>query len=85
MNFKNKALNYFNQLISSKSKHSSKRFLALYVTMFLVTFIVLVYTNSKNYLLVLGELLSFVVLLVYGSVREKLNDKKNNDFNNTKH
>ena len=81
MNWKKKALDYINKLILKDSQQSSKRFLALYVTIILVTFIVVFYTNLENYLLVLGELLGFVIFLVYGNVREKISQKNNNYVN----
>lgn len=52
---------YLKALIESDSKESSKRFLALYTVLCLVTYAVLRYTNKDNLSLVLAELLSFTV------------------------
>jgi len=56
-----KIVKYLKALIESDSKESSKRFLALYTVLCLVTYAVLRYTNKDNLSLVLAELLSFTV------------------------
>jgi uncharacterized membrane protein HdeD (DUF308 family) len=71
-------IKYLRKLILSDSKESSKRFIALY-SMILVTFIVVVFTNSTNNVIVLTTLCGFVLTLVgvsaWQAVKTKNNDK----------
>ena len=53
---------YLRKLTEGKAKESSKRFMALF-TMVLVSYVVIRYTNEKNCELILGELLSFILVL----------------------
>lgn len=66
-------IQYIKRLTESESKESSKRFIALF-TMILVSYAVIRFTTSKNMELVVGELLTFVLLLcgvaVYQSVKK---------------
>lgn len=55
---------YFRRLTLGGNKESSKRFLALYVGVFLITYIVASFTNASNMEMVLGELIALVVTLV---------------------
>lgn len=75
-------IEYFERLIKSDSRESSKRFIALFVT-FLIGVIVLFYTNKENMILVLGELIVFVTSLLYiatnGKIPKVLKDNKNQE------
>ena len=51
------------KLIQSESNESSKRFLAIYGTLFLMTYVVLAFTNDKNAEFILAELIGFVLVL----------------------
>ena len=57
-----KVWNYIRKLISNKASESSKRFIALFITL-LVSYITLRYTTDDNFEIVLGELLSFILVL----------------------
>ena len=56
-------INYLKKLIQSDSKESSKRFMALYAVLILMTYIVIRYTNIGNAVYMLGTLCSFVLTL----------------------
>lgn len=56
-----KIIKYLRALIESDTKESSKRFLALYTVLCLVTYAVVRFTNKENIVLVLAELLSFAI------------------------
>ena len=62
---------FLDKLIKSDSRESSKRFIALFVTL-LIGIIVVLYTNTDNMLLVLGELIVFVTSLLYIATNGKL-------------
>ena len=70
-----KVVKYLKALIDSNSKESSKRFLALYTMLFLVTFAVLKYTNSNNLVMVLAQLLSFVIAVLGVATWQKIKGK----------
>lgn len=55
---------YFRRLTLGGNKESSKRFLALYIGVFLITYVVLRFTNATNVELILGELIALVLTLV---------------------
>ena len=57
-----KAFNYIKKLINNKSSESSKRFVALSVTI-LVYYVAIRYANKDNIVLILGELLTFILVL----------------------
>lgn len=59
-----KIVNFLDRLIKSDTRESSKRAIALFVTL-LIGIIVVLYTNSENVLLVLAELIAFVTTLLY--------------------
>ena len=77
-------IQYIKRLTESESKESSKRFIALF-TMILVSYAVIRFTTSKNMELVVGELLTFVLLLcgvaVYQSVKKNQQNGENLDGN----
>lgn len=66
-----KVLGYLDRLIQSDSRESSKRAIALFVTL-IIGVIVVLYTNPANLLLVLGELIFFVTSLLYIATNGKL-------------
>ena len=57
-----KVINYIKKLINNKSSESSKRFVALLVTI-LVYYVTIWYANKDNIVLILGELLTFILVL----------------------
>tara|TARA_R110000744_G_scaffold97622_2_gene188622 strand:+ start:2465 stop:2683 length:219 start_codon:yes stop_codon:yes gene_type:complete len=62
---------YLRKLIESRSKESSKRFIALMI-MPLVYYAVLRYTNEDNVHLILVELLGFILVLCGVAVYENI-------------
>ena len=65
---------YIKKLIGKKSNESSKRFISLIIT-FLIVYSTLRYTNKDNIILVLGELLSFILVLMGVTVWESIKNK----------
>ena len=59
-----KLIEYFRRLTLGGNKESSKRFIALYATAFLMTYIVMRFTDSENVAIILGELIAFVLTLL---------------------
>jgi len=57
-----KLWNYIKKLIESDSQESSKRFIALFIVI-LITYTVIRFTNTKNYIDVLVILRNFVLAL----------------------
>jgi hypothetical protein len=57
-------IEYFKSLTYGTSKESSKRFIALYVGVVLISYIVFVFTRPSNVEMVLGELVAFVCVLL---------------------
>jgi hypothetical protein len=55
---------YFRRLTLGGNKESSKRFLALYIGVILITYVVLRFTNASNVEMILGELIALVLTLV---------------------
>ena len=74
MNF----INFLYKLTLGGSKESSKRFIALYVGIFLITYIVLRFTNHKNLEIVLAELIAFVLALLGIAAYEGIKRIQNN-------
>ena len=64
-----KVWQYIRKLISRNTNESSKRFIALF-TVLLVTYATLRYTTRDNLEIVLGELLSFILVLCGEAVWE---------------
>ena len=58
-----KFFRYIRKLISDKTSESIKSFIALSVTL-LVFYITIRFTNSENIEFILGELLSFILVLI---------------------
>lgn len=71
--------NYLKNLISSTSKESSKRFIAIYISLVLITYVVLRFTNASNIEMILGELIAFVLALVTASTLESIKNKNKKD------
>lgn len=67
---------FFRKLIQSDSAESSKRFLAVYCTLFLVTFLILKFSNEENVELILGEILSFILVLFGVATWQKIAEKR---------
>lgn len=59
-----KLIEYFRNLSNAESKESSKRFVALYVGIVLISYIVFRFTSPENAELILVELIGFVGLLL---------------------
>jgi Flp pilus assembly protein TadB len=71
-------INYLKKILNSGSKESSKRFLALYLCLGLVTYVVIMFTNKDNLEMVLGELLAAILGLMGITAWEK-NKMKDNE------
>jgi hypothetical protein len=75
-------IQYLRKLTLGDSKESSKRFMAL-CTMVLVSYLVFRYTDPANCTIILGELLSFILVLVgvasWQNIRQI--EEKNKDEN----
>ena len=67
---------FFLKLINSDSGESSKRFLAIYGTLFLMTYVVLAFTNDKNAEFILAELIGFVLVLCGVAAWERIKRTK---------
>jgi|32_taG_2_1085360.scaffolds.fasta_scaffold18495_4 hypothetical protein len=67
---------FIKQLSKSDSKESSKRFLALYTTLILVSYLVFRYADKDNCEIILGELLSFVLVLMGVAVWQQVKQQK---------
>jgi hypothetical protein len=57
-------IEYFRKLTLGGNQESSKRFIALFIAIFLITYIVLRFTNADNVEIILGELIAFVLTLL---------------------
>ena len=64
------------KLIQSETNESSKRFLAVYGTLILMSWIVFVYTNESNSEYILAELIGFVLVLCGVASWERVNRSK---------
>ena len=73
-----KIWDFISKLSKANSEESSKRFISIYVTIFLITFVVLAYTDKSNIEFILVELIGFVVSLVGVAAWEKRNRNKYN-------
>lgn len=75
-------VNYFKNLSIGTAKESSKRFIALYSVLVLISYIVIRFTNSKNIEIVLVELIAFVLSLLgvatWESIKTRKPEKKEN-------
>lgn len=67
-------LSYIKKLIEKKANESSKRFIALTITV-LVIYATLRFTTTDNIVLILGELLSFILVLMGVAVWENTKNK----------
>lgn len=74
-------IEYFRKLTLGGNQESSKRFIALYVGILLITYIVLRFTNASNAEMILGELIAFVLTLLgiasYESIKGINKNKEN--------
>lgn len=80
----NKLLEFASNLGKENSAESSKRSLALYATLVLGTYVVVVFTNEKNMEFVLGELLTFSLTLLGITAWEKTTIHKTNKVHKPK-
>lgn len=55
--------NWFSRLIKMDSSESSKRFLAIFSIIVFVTYLVFRFSDHSNVEIILGEILSFVLVL----------------------
>lgn len=74
----NELSNFVGNLGRENTTESSKRSLALYATIVLGTYVVVVYTSEKNMEFVLGELLTFSLTLLGITAWEKTTIHKAN-------
>ena len=73
----NKILEYLEKLTQADTNESSKRFVFIYLVLFLITYIVVRFTNKDNVELILAELIGFASALAYVA------SKHNNIFTKT--
>ena len=65
---------YIKKLIERRSNESSKRFIALFISI-LVVYSTIRYTTRDNIVLILGELLGFILVLMGVAVWESIKRK----------
>jgi hypothetical protein len=73
-----KFFNFCKKLIQKEAQESSKRFIALMI-LILIFYAVLRFTNYENIEFVLGELISFILVLTGQAVWEKTRKNEKND------
>lgn len=69
-------LEYLKNLTLATTKESSKRFIAIYITLGPISYIVLRYANASNAKALLVELILFVVSLLGVAAWENIKGKK---------
>lgn len=73
-------IEYFRRLTLGGNKESSKRFIALYIGVILITYVVLRFADSNNIEIILGELIAFVLTLLgiasYETIKGVNNDER---------
>ncbi len=69
-----KIINYIKKLIEKQSNESSKRFIALSITL-LIFYATLRFANEKNIVIILSELIGFILVLMGVSVWENIKRK----------
>lgn len=79
-----KVIEYLTNLTKSTSEQSSKRFIALYVILVLVSVSTFRFTDAGNFELVLVEFLGFVGLLLGIGSWQNVQDRKNSRKDETK-
>ncbi len=67
---------FFKRLIQGDSTESSKRFLAVYCGLILVTYLVFRFANEENIELILGEILSFILVLFGVATWQKISENR---------
>lgn len=75
MKFFNKIKTFFNNLLNSENPTSSKRLLALYIGLFLISYLSIKYTDQNNLVSVLINLSALVLALFGVSAWEKIKNK----------
>ncbi len=69
-------IKYLKKLIRANSQESSKRFLALYCVIILITYVVIRFANDGNCETIIAELLAFVLALVGVSSWQSVQNNK---------
>ena len=72
-----KFVNYIKNLTLSDSKESSKRFIAVYTVLILMTYSVFMFTTPRNIVQVLGLLCGFVLTLCGVAVWQNIKNNQN--------
>ena len=75
MKFFNSIKTFFKNLLSGENPTSHKRFLALYIGLFLISYIVIRYTDQNNLTSVLINLSALVLALSGVAAWEKIKNK----------
>ena len=73
---------FINNLVNANSQESSKRFVALYVVIILVSWMIFVYTDKHNVELILVELLGFAMMLFGVASWQDVRKNKDNQNKN---
>lgn len=73
-----KLYQYLRKLTLQNTSESSKRFIAL-MSLILIYYVVVRFTNAQNMELVLGELMSFILVLTGQAVYEKVKKNEKNE------
>lgn len=72
-------IQFFASLVRSGSQESSKRFLALYSGIILISYLVFTFSSSENVEYILGEIIFFVLVLVGAAVYQATKNRNTND------
>jgi nitrate/nitrite transporter NarK len=64
--------------ISDIIKRSTKRFIFIYMVVFVLTPLTYIYTNQENFEFVLAEMLTFLSLLAGGGIYERIKSNNQN-------
>ncbi len=75
MKKQNKLIKYLKKLTQSDTNESSKRFVFLYITLILISFVVFWYTDKSNNEIILVELIGFASALAYVNSKERTKNK----------
>jgi len=71
----NKLIKYLKNLTQADTNESSKRFVFLYITLILISFVVFWYTDKSNNEIILVELIGFASALAYVNSKERTKNK----------
>lgn len=81
MKKQNKLIKYFEKLTQADTNESSKRFIFLYITLILISFVVFWYTDKSNNEIILVELIGFASALAYVNSKERTKNKQDEKTN----